>query len=53
MILAPMQRTVVLAVAALLLNYALARADIPYGPSVASAFVVVLLATQVGLGIVW
>ncbi len=53
MIRAQTLRAVGLAAGALLLDYALVRANVLYGPSVAGALVIVLLAAQVGLGSVW
>ena len=53
MILAQTLRAAGLAAGALLLDYTLVRANVPYGPSVAGALVIVLLAAQVGLGSVW
>jgi hypothetical protein len=53
MIRAQTLRAVGLAAGTLLLNDALVRANVPYGPSVAGALVIVLLAAQIGLGTVW
>jgi len=53
MILAQILRAVVLATGALLLDYALARTNVRYLPSIASGSVIALLVVQVGLGSVW
>ena len=52
-ILAQTLRALGLAIGALVLDYALARANVPYGPSLDGAFIVAVLAAQVGLAGVW